>query len=609
MKSRFHYLILSLVAFAFGVTVNAPCATPGDTTCTHFSFAVMGDPQPEEPPAEEPQAFRESLRDMRLLKPDAIMILGDLIRGFTDDSLLLRKEWEGFLTTIRGFENPFFYAVGNHDIWDEQSQKEYLGHFGRLYGSSSVGSVHFICLNSFELGNYNRISREQLQWLKSDLEAHRSARHIFVGVHAPLWAFGSASNWMDEVHPLLTHYNVRAVFAGHWHIYQRSDVMGGIRYYITGGAGGLMPESSDGTGDFHHYMMVSIRGDSVSYAVMRPGSVLGDDFVTRQSAAFFLRLSDEAVGDPRLVLGEGSGATTTISVPLNNVFHKPLRGRVRWLVTQPRFTLDRYEQEFSLSPGARETMRFVLSAGSGNTSAFLAQPRPRLECTLSLGDSAIEPPLAKELVVVRTVSTVQPGRRITVDGDLAEWPDSWPVRVAAREQVTLVPERWTGPQESSGEFALALGDSEIFFGGRVVDPDVFHARREAEPYQADAVSLYIDARDSLEFQRRLFTGGISLAVFAPESDVHQKAYWISVYPYDRPMKGIRFASRRTPDGYTVEASIPLREIPGLRGKGQTVGLDVCIDNLEANGNRTRMLWNGIWANFMYGNRYGRLHLR
>lgn len=609
MKTRFHFLLLALAAFAHGMTVNAPCATPGDTSSTRLSFAVMGDPQPEEPPAEEPLAFRESLRDLRLLKPDAIMILGDLIRGFTDDSLMLRREWEGFLTTVGGFENPFFYAVGNHDVWDEQSQKEYLRHFGRLYGSSTIGAVHFICLNSFALGNYNRISREQLQWLKGDLEAHRSARHIFVGVHAPLWAFGSASNWLDEVHPLLKQYNVRAVFAGHWHIYQRSGIMDGIRYYITGGAGGLMPESSDGTGDFHHYMLVSVRGDSVSYAVMRPGSVLSDDYVTRESAAFFMKLSDEAVGDPRLVLDEGSRATTTISVPLKNVFPKPLHGRLRWLLSQPGFTLDRYEQEFSLPSGASEDVHFTLTARSGNSSALLVQPRPRLECALSLGDSAITPPLTKELVVVRTATTVQPGRHITVDGDLAEWPNIWPVKVSAREQVTLVPERWTGPQESSGEFALALGDSELFFAGRVVDPNVFHASREAEPYQADAVSLYLDLRDSLGFQQRSFTSGISLAVFAPESDAHQKAYWISVYPYDRPMKNIKFGSRRTPDGYTVEASIPFREIPDFRGKGGTVGLDVCIDNIEANGNRTRMLWNGIWANFMYANRYGRLHLR
>ncbi len=609
MNAYGHLIILALATTVSALTANAQHATVVVPSSTRLTFAVMGDPQPEEPPTEEPLAFREILRDLHALNPDAIMIVGDLIRGFTDDSLMLRREWEGFFAAVRGFTIPFMYAVGNHDIWDERSQREYLKHFGSLYGSWDIGAVHFISLNSFDLGGHNTIPAGQLEWLRNDLEAHRSARHIFVGVHTPLWAFGNASNWQSEVHPLLRRYNVRAVFAGHWHIYQRSGIQDGIRYYITGGAGGMMPETSTGTGDFHHYMLISVRDDSVSYAVMTPGSVMKDDIVTRESSAFFMKLADEVVGDPRLLLRDDSSATATATVRVKNVFAAPLHGNLRWVLSPEMFTLDRYEREFVLAPGDRADLRFAFTARAGSTSAFTTRPRPRFECTLRLGDSALGPPVTKELVIVHTVASVQLHGRMAIDGNLADWPGSWPITIASRSQVTLVPGRWAGPQESSGEFAVALGDSELYFAGRVVDPDILHASREAEPYQADAVSLYLDLRDSLSFQQRFFTDGIFLAVFAPESDDHRKAYWISVYPNAHPMKDIRFGSQRTDDEYTVEASIPLRELPHFPGRGSTVGLDVCIDNLQANGNRTRLLWNGIWANFMYANRYGLLHLR
>ena len=45
--------------------------------------------------------------------------------------------------------------------------------------------------------------------------------------------------------PLLVRHGVDAVFSGHEHIYQRSELQSGIQYFISGGAGSLRP--GDGT--------------------------------------------------------------------------------------------------------------------------------------------------------------------------------------------------------------------------------------------------------------------------------------------------------------------------------------------------------------------------
>jgi hypothetical protein len=104
----------------------------------------------------------------------------------------------------------------------------------------------------------------------------------------------------------------------------------------------------------------------------------------------------------------------------------------------------------------------------------------------------------------------------------------------------------------------------------------------------------------------MFLKDVVLLVFAPPSDAGEEPYWQTVYPYGSPLKGVRYASKKISGGYTVEAAIPISELKNFTSARLSVGLDVCIDNLDSAGNRTRMLWNGIWANFMYANRYGRL---
>jgi hypothetical protein len=568
----------------------------------------MGDPQPEEPPELQPECFREILHDVRSLRPDAIMIVGDLIRGFTDDSLLLKREWEGFQATVAGNLSPILYAPGNHDIWDEASQNAWKKTIGPLYISYTMGPVHFILLDSYELGKSNRITGDQLAWLKSDLESHRNARHIFVGVHAPIWAYGQWSNWMEDVHPLLRQYNVRAVFAGHWHLYQRSGVVDGIRYYVTGGAGGLMAEEAEETGEFHHYMHVSVRDDSVSYAVMRPGSVLDDGVVTKESSSLALRVRDEVIGDVRLEFSDTTLVTREIGVPVVNTFHERLQGTAQWRLSRPILTLQTYDAAFSLAPGEKTLLKFRITGGTDVSISSVYRFRPSLVFNLARQDSLPAMNVEKQLVVVRIASGAHAPGGLRIDGELGEWGRSWPLQVNSRSQVSLVPERWRGPGEVSGEFAAAFGDSELFFAGTVHDDHILHSSRKEEPYQGDAVSLYLDLRGSEDFQKRMFSSGVYLLVFVPESDKKEEAYYQTIYPYNRQLNHIRYASKHVPGGYTVEASVPYSELSFLPSSGRTIGVDVCIDDLDPAGTRTRMLWNGIWANFMYANRYGRLRI-
>ena len=604
-------VFVALLAFTVtvGPALEAQTSKTMPVARTAFNFVVMGDPQPEEPPLEEPEVFRQILREVESLRPDCVLINGDLIRGFAEDGTQRRLQWDGFQEAIRGIDIPILVAPGNHDVWDTTSEQEFRRRTGNLYFSEDFGPVHFIMLDGYEIGHVNRIEQTQLEWLKLDLQQHRQSEHIFVGVHSPLWAYGDYSNWMADVHPLLKQYNVRAVFAGHWHIFQRSDIIDGVRYYVSGGAGGMQAQSDPAGGEFFHYMNVTVRDSIVRYAVITPGSIQSDSVVTKESSQFAGEMRDAFSSDPRIMLDAKGVPEDLFAVTLHNPWTYAVKGSYAWSVALPVSVVSPADGSFSLSPGESKQLDFRIPFPVYPTCESLHEARPRITLSVTVPHRSQPIVLSKDLTFVRTMTAHRRRTHIIIDGDLREWGERWDVRLNERQMVTLLPDRWKGPEETSGSFSIAYDDSMMYFAGVVKDQYVTHAARKEEPYQADAVSLYLDLRDPAQFQKRFFTRDVVLVVFAPPSDRGDSAYWQTVYPYGQKIQGVTYSSRRTSDGYTVEASIPLSQLNHFTSSRKEIGLDVCIDNLDRSGNRTRMVWNGIWANFMYANRYGRLKIR
>ena len=88
---------------------------------------------------------------------------------------------------------------------------------------------------------------------------------------------------------MLVRHHVDAVFSGHEHIYQRSELQHGIQYFVSGGAGSL--RRGDGTaapyiartydGDFH-FMLVEIEPRALHFqAISRTGETIDAATLTR----------------------------------------------------------------------------------------------------------------------------------------------------------------------------------------------------------------------------------------------------------------------------------------------------------------------------------------
>jgi 3',5'-cyclic AMP phosphodiesterase CpdA len=94
--------------------------------------------------------------------------------------------------------------------------------------------VEFFALDSTNL------DRTQLRWLDERLAKSKASWKVCF-FHHPLYTSGryrmASSVFRALLEPLLVSHGVDAVFSGHEHIYQRSELQSGIQYFISGGAG------------------------------------------------------------------------------------------------------------------------------------------------------------------------------------------------------------------------------------------------------------------------------------------------------------------------------------------------------------------------------------
>ena len=137
---------------------------------------------------------------------------------------------------------PVFPASGNHEYETEDAAPyreafalpENGGPAGleRWY-SYDWGDVHFVVLDT------ERIGAEQAAWLDADLAANQR-RWTIVYLHRPPFSsgdHGSDPNVQSWFVPLFVKHRVPLVLAGHDHHYERTNIIDGVTYVVTGGGG------------------------------------------------------------------------------------------------------------------------------------------------------------------------------------------------------------------------------------------------------------------------------------------------------------------------------------------------------------------------------------
>ncbi|SHJ83221.1 Calcineurin-like phosphoesterase [Tangfeifania diversioriginum] len=192
--------------------------------------------------------------------------LGDLVG---DKPELMKDLKQAFVST----EIPFFHTIGNHDFNEEisnplQSIKNYETHFGPVDYSFNRGKAHVVVMNNILYkGNrkYNLgFTREQIEWLKSNLQHVPKEKMLIVCVHIPVKddpnvqhrnEFLNALNPFKEVHIMSGHYHLNRNFLHNEH---------NIYEHITGTASGLWWSGTvNKCGTPNGYAVYEVKGNTI----------------------------------------------------------------------------------------------------------------------------------------------------------------------------------------------------------------------------------------------------------------------------------------------------------------------------------------------------------
>jgi UDP-2,3-diacylglucosamine pyrophosphatase LpxH len=253
---RFAVLPLALSVWLLGSRAAAQRAATET-----FQFVILGDGTGETQPGVYEQVWLEAAAE----DPAFVLSVGDSIQGLNDTTA--ETEWRQFeriLTPYRRF--PLFLAPGNHDIWSMRSAalfQKYAGHLPRY--SFDYSQAHFTILDNSRSDTF---SPEELQFLKTDLEAHKDQRVKFIVSHRPSWLVDAMfQNSRSRLHQLAKKYGVQHVIAGHLH--QMLDVdLEGVKYISMASAGGhLRGTEQYRDGWFYGYALVGVHGQAVDFHI------------------------------------------------------------------------------------------------------------------------------------------------------------------------------------------------------------------------------------------------------------------------------------------------------------------------------------------------------
>jgi 3',5'-cyclic AMP phosphodiesterase CpdA len=571
-----------------------------------FQFVVLGDTR------SGVEVFKRNIQEINLLDPDVVFNTGDLIRGVGSGSPEERKAkteamWDEYDQIVKDFEVPLVMVAGNHDVRSPMTREMYNRRYGRTYFSFDHKGVHFIVLDSeiqekdakwAQDSSTRRLGAEQLEWLKKDLAASRDARLKFVLLHRPFWQPGGFSDgpfqdWMETVHPLLAQYGVNAVFGGHDHFYRKDDLIDGVQYYTSGG-GGVPVEGDPKDGAFHHFCVVTVRGDQWKVAIVKPGSIEPDTVVTSATnleAYMFWFSTIDPIGVPtpgkpqpiKMSFKNVSGETAEVTVALIPDANS------HWTVTPASQTVT----VKSLEAGALE---FTGTLANGE----FAYPAPRFTLTMTAKDKKpfekiISPAIPPTQVTHCSKTDAAPA----IDGKLddAVWKGTQPLSTF-----------WTPttehPTQYPTEVRLAYDAENLYLAMRCHEPNlpgmvVKSTGRESKEDYAwtfldDCVEIYVDPT----FDRKTYYH----IVLNPGDGIYDGKGFSAAWTGEFTSK-----TGREADAWTAEVAVPWKTIGCDAPKpGTKMGFNVARSRLPESAEAEVTQWSPTFAGHHVPTQFGTL---
>ena len=213
---------------------------------------------------------------------DVLLLLGDNVYPEGDPARLGETVFGPFGTLLAG-GTELLAILGNHDVKDGHGspQMAALGMPGRWW-ARSLGDVLLVGLDSNDPDD-----PEQLAFLEQALSGSEARWKIVALHHSPYSAGyqGSSEDSRRVFSPLFERFGVQLVLSGHDHDYQRSKVIRGVTYVVTGaGAGSRRTGEHWFTAEsfsWHHFVELDVWPDRLVGQAVNQKERVADRWVLR----------------------------------------------------------------------------------------------------------------------------------------------------------------------------------------------------------------------------------------------------------------------------------------------------------------------------------------
>ncbi len=327
-----------------------------------FQFAIVTD----RTGGHREGIFGKAVEKLNLLQPEFVMCVGDLIEGYTKDSLEVNRQWDEFNTILSDLEMRFFYLPGNHDISNQMMRNQWLDRYGRSYYHFRYGDVLFLAFDSND-GDGVLFSEEQINYFKQVIEDNADVRWTLLFMHHPIWNYRDFNGFKAIEEALKD--RPYTVYAGHNHRYLQT-VRQERNYYILATTGGGSQLTGPKFGQYDHITWITMTDKGPKMINLQLEGLLNHDISNDETRAMANSLMEAA--DFKCVLLNGSSTTTEFTkgkafLNINNTSDAPLFFKGRFY-HHHQLNHNRGTIELEIAPGATKQIEIDIETIKGSVS-------------------------------------------------------------------------------------------------------------------------------------------------------------------------------------------------------------------------------------------------
>ncbi len=538
-----------------------------------FQFAIVSD----RTGGHRPGVFEEGVRKLNLLQPEFVMSVGDLIEGYTTDTVELNRQWDEFTGFVNQLDMPFFFVPGNHDLTNPVQERIWERRLGAKHYSFVYKNVLFIAMNSEDQtrgSGRGSISDSQYEWIKKTLETHPDVRWTMLFMHQPLWVQDTDPvRWFD-VEKLLT-ARKHTVFVGHRHHYVQYE-RNQSNYYMLATTGGASSLRGPQFGEFDHFTLITMTDRGPVLANLQLEGIFDEKMHTEAVESFTTKLwSSDVIRVEPLYL-DGPFRKDSIRFRVTNSYDVPMTVRFSsgfsWDIKS-----DFPKPETTVPPNSVVFLAMGVEPRKNKPVEQLQPVKVKAEVAIKnqRGKAEFFVPFQFHAAPVKRYSLTKRKTDVKIDGNLAEWD---------------LPYALTTPEGAA--FHIQYGATHVYLAVQVNDKDIQN-KTDVPTFSQDFVGFVMDgqpqAQSASETGEDWFKKSLYFIV-SPEDAKGKNSVW----DMEESEKGLEWKCVRNSGGYAFEVAVPIDYFKKMQGDWRTLRLNVVVQDKDGTAKPQRMFWQPNW---------------